>query len=175
MSAVIKIAAGELSQRASELLVQAAGPLGPRAVDIETQAEPLNPAEDMFEMRRVIVANKVDLPARWSTDALPAAAVETSMTTEAGVGALRASLAAALGSAETPPECPRVANVRHIELLERATACLERAARAARAEDPEEVVLADLHEAGQLLGEIAGRRTSEDVLQRIFERFCVGK
>jgi len=127
------------------------------------------------KMRRVIVANKVDLPARWSTDALPAAAVETSMTTEAGVGALRASLAAALGSAETPPECPRVANVRHIELLERATACLERAARAARAEDPEEVVLADLHEAGQLLGEIAGRRTSEDVLQRIFERFCVGK
>jgi len=69
------------------------------------------------KMRRVIVANKVDLPARWSTDALPAAAVETSMTTEAGVGALRASLAAALGSAETPPECPRVANVRHIELL----------------------------------------------------------
>ncbi|OGA75935.1 MAG: hypothetical protein A3G27_05405 [Betaproteobacteria bacterium RIFCSPLOWO2_12_FULL_66_14] len=55
MSAVIKIAAGELSQRASELLVQAAGPLGPRAVDIETQAEPLNPAEDMFEMRRVSV------------------------------------------------------------------------------------------------------------------------
>jgi alkylation response protein AidB-like acyl-CoA dehydrogenase len=55
MSSVIKIAAGELSQRASELLVQAAGPMGPRTADIETGGEPLNPAEDMFEMRRVSV------------------------------------------------------------------------------------------------------------------------
>ncbi len=55
MSSVIKIAAGELSLRASELLVQAAGPLGPRAVDLEQDGMPLNPAEDMFEMRRVSV------------------------------------------------------------------------------------------------------------------------
>jgi alkylation response protein AidB-like acyl-CoA dehydrogenase len=48
MSSVIKIAAGELAQRASELLVQAAGPMGPSAEDLRV-------AEDMFEMRRVSV------------------------------------------------------------------------------------------------------------------------
>jgi len=55
MSAVIKLAAGELSQRASELLVQAAGPLGVLSEDIRIGSEAFNAAGDMFEMRRVSV------------------------------------------------------------------------------------------------------------------------
>ncbi len=55
LSAVIKIAAGELAQRAAELLVQAAGPLGVLAEDVVMGGEPFNPAGDLFEMRRVSV------------------------------------------------------------------------------------------------------------------------
>jgi alkylation response protein AidB-like acyl-CoA dehydrogenase len=55
MSAVIKLAAGELSQRSSELLVQAAGPLGVLAEDVRIGGETFSPADDMFEMRRVSV------------------------------------------------------------------------------------------------------------------------
>jgi tRNA U34 5-carboxymethylaminomethyl modifying GTPase MnmE/TrmE len=39
----------------------------------------------------------------------------------------------------------------------------------------EEFVLADLQDARSALEEVTGRRTPEDVLAHIFERFCVGK
>jgi alkylation response protein AidB-like acyl-CoA dehydrogenase len=55
MSAVIKLAAGELSQRSSELLVQAAGPLGVRTEEVALGGARFDPAGDMFEMRRVSV------------------------------------------------------------------------------------------------------------------------
>ena len=39
----------------------------------------------------------------------------------------------------------------------------------------EEFPCSDLRIAYELLGEITGDTTSEDVLNRIFERFCIGK
>ena len=39
----------------------------------------------------------------------------------------------------------------------------------------EEFVLSDLQEARGLLEEVTGRRTPDDVLVHVFERFCVGK
>ena len=40
---------------------------------------------------------------------------------------------------------------------------------------PEEFVLADLADARAALEEISGRRATEDLLARIFEKFCIGK
>ena len=57
MAPVIKIAGGELGQRASELLVDAAGPLGPAADDLAIGNTTVNPAADLFEMRRVTVGS----------------------------------------------------------------------------------------------------------------------
>jgi len=39
----------------------------------------------------------------------------------------------------------------------------------------EELVLADIAEARRAFEEMTGKRTSEDVLRRIFERYCIGK
>ena len=36
-------------------------------------------------------------------------------------------------------------------------------------------MLADLQEASAALQEITGRRTTDDLLAHIFERFCIGK
>ncbi len=57
MAPVIKIAGGELGQRASELLVEVAGPLGAQAEDLRLGNQALNPAGEMFEMRRVTVGS----------------------------------------------------------------------------------------------------------------------
>ena len=57
MAPVIKIAGGELGQRASELLVEAAGAFGPLAADMMVGNEVINPAAEMFEMRRVTVGS----------------------------------------------------------------------------------------------------------------------
>jgi len=39
----------------------------------------------------------------------------------------------------------------------------------------EEYLAADLHEALTALGEITGATSREDILDQIFERFCIGK
>jgi tRNA modification GTPase len=68
-----------------------------------------------------------------------------------------------------------VTNIRHIALLRRVRDALSRAIDALREREvlSEEFVLADLQDARGALDEVLGRRTSEDVLAHIFERFCI--
>ena len=70
---------------------------------------------------------------------------------------------------------PQITNVRHAALLERARESLTRAAAALESEVSEEFPLLDLQEAGAALQEITGRKTTDDLLRHIFERFCIGK
>lgn len=121
----------------------------------------------------LIVGSKADLPHAWTRDG----AIEVSAATGAGLDLLRSRIVGAL-DVEPLVDRPEISNVRHIALLERTEAALARARTAALAGGrsmPEEFVLADLQEARATLEEIVGRRTSEDVLAHIFERFCIGK
>ena len=75
-------------------------------------------------------------------------------------------------------DTPAVTNVRHIDLLQRASASLlEAHSSIVAAGDtlPEEFVLVDLQDARRLLEEISGVRTPDDVLIHVFSRFCIGK
>jgi tRNA modification GTPase len=69
-------------------------------------------------------------------------------------------------------------NVRHVTLVDRAHHALLRARAAALEEGvsmPEEFVLADLADARTAFEEISGRRPTDDLLEHIFSRFCIGK
>jgi tRNA modification GTPase len=126
--------------------------------------------------RRVVAANKVDLPAAWAPAALEVSdAVWTSALTGEGIDALCARLTAELCLGEDFKEPPGVTNVRHIDLLNRAHAALERAIELCSASAPEEIVLIEVHDARSHLESITRSRTRDDVLERIFERFCIGK
>jgi tRNA modification GTPase len=98
-----------------------------------------------------------------------------SALTGAGVDALRAALVEARGADGPARDVPAITNVRHVDLLARARAALDRARDAAAGGMPEEFVLHDLGEARALLEEVTGRRTADDVLGRIFSSFCIGK
>jgi tRNA modification GTPase len=127
--------------------------------------------------RRVVVANKSDLPtAAWDASALHGVvAFPVSAETGDGFDGLRSAMASAIGAAEVPRDTPAITNVRHAALLERARAALARAASAADAGAPEEIVVIDVTEARELLEDVTGRRTADDVLRTIFESFCIGK
>ena len=129
--------------------------------------------------QRLVVVNKIDLPASWAVDALPSpdasACVQVSMKTPEGLGELRQGIADALGASERLRDTVAVTNIRHIELLGRVQDALARAATAAAESVSEEFVLADLQEARAALEEVTGKRTSEDVLRHIFQHFCIGK
>ena len=127
---------------------------------------------------RVVVVNKIDRPAAWSPPvALPPGgdAVEVSALTGEGFGRLREELRRVLAGETATRETPMVANIRHIELLERAGSVLGAAAAAAEQGAAEEFVLEDLQRARRALEELTGKRTPDDVLEHIFERFCIGK
>ena len=72
-------------------------------------------------------------------------------------------------------DTPRISNVRHVAVLTGARQALVRARDLAGEAAPEEIVLRELHTARSRFDELMGARTSDDVLNRIFERFCIGK
>jgi tRNA modification GTPase len=131
--------------------------------------------------RRVVVWNKSDLkPALHSNHmeagfSLPAGILEISATTGSGIDRLIDAIATTLSASEPLRDQPQITNTRHIALLEGARAAIDRAATALEGEVPEEFPLLDLQEAAHALQEITGRRTSDDLLRHIFERFCIGK
>ena len=133
---------------------------------------------DTSELPRVVVLNKSDLSAELPAGDHPghAEAVVVSARTGAGLDGLVGAVAAALtGAAPDNRDRPAVTNVRHTALLERARASLLQAVVALEHEVSEEFPLLDLQDAGHALQEITGRRTSDDLLRHIFERFCIGK
>ena len=126
-----------------------------------------------YTPRVLVVANKADLTRTWSRKD----AVEVSATTGQGIDELRRRIVRAL-DVDLLSDRPAITNVRHIALVEQADRALQRARSAVldRGEAlPEEFVLADLQEARGAFEEITGRRTPDDLLAHIFERFCIGK
>jgi tRNA modification GTPase len=130
---------------------------------------------------QLVVVNKVDLPASWAESEwceVGRDPIRVSMTAGIGLSELREALVTKAAGTEGLQEPPAVSNIRHIELLERSLRALERAGEGAAQAGkalPEEFVLEELQEARGALEEICGRRSSDELLQHIFSRFCVGK
>ena len=131
---------------------------------------------DTASLRRVVVLNKSD---RLATQRGPAThgdeAVAVSALTGDGIPELRARIARVLTGSADLRDSVAISNTRHVTLLRRARAYLQRVVDQRPGTSPEEVLLVDLQAAGSCFDEVVGVRTSEDVLQHIFERFCIGK
>ena len=68
-----------------------------------------------------------------------------------------------------------VSNVRHIELLRKAHEDLVRGKNMANRGEPLELIEVDVRSAYDELGQIIGETVSDDVLDEVFSRFCLGK
>jgi tRNA modification GTPase len=68
-----------------------------------------------------------------------------------------------------------VPNLRQKLSLDHGIAALTAANEGLRTQAPVELVTIDLNEAASALGEIIGLTVKEDVLDRIFNHFCIGK
>jgi tRNA modification GTPase len=123
---------------------------------------------------RLVVAAKSDLGAAWArVDDRPC--VEVAAIAGRGIEELRRAVVGALGASEIYRDAPALTNIRHVRLLEGGREALARAREAAAAAAPEELIAADLADARGAIEEITGRRTADDTLRAIFERFCIGK
>jgi len=124
--------------------------------------------------RRLVVANKSDLPAAWMHR--PEPDVRVSAKTGSGEEDVRRLIARELTGEESLRDPAAVSNLRHIGLLDQARTRLAAAERLLSVgHASEEFLLADLQAARSHLEEIVGIRTSEELLEHIFSNFCVGK
>ena len=147
-------------------------------------SEALTPADEQLlaetaAANRIVVLNKSDLRNRSFAEPgfdVLSARVQVSALTGDGFDRLRQAISGALVGEERLRDTAPISNTRHISLLEQCRVSLVAARDAATAANvPEEFLLTDLQAARACLDEIVGRRTSEDVLRHIFERFCIGK
>lgn len=117
------------------------------------------------------VANKTDLGEVF----VPDGAVKISVKDDVGIDTLiseiknRALCAAPADMGET------ITNLRHRQALDKAHGALCRAKDALQCGIDPEVAELDIKEALDQLGLITGQAVSDDLIERIFENFCVGK
>lgn len=135
------------------------------------------PAE--LEAGDLCVINKADLPAGGETGAalVEARALELevhrlSARETADVGALEAALSARVVAALAAAEPPTATRLRHGELLREAAGRLR---SALGFQDSPELAAEDVRLAARALDRITGKIHPEDVLDRVFASFCIGK
>jgi len=127
----------------------------------------------------VVVGNKLDAwggpgDAAGVLAALPGRPVLVSAATGEGLAALRRLLPeVALAGLEAPS--PVAINARHRQCLARAHGHLAEALGSARAGLPADFLAIDVKAAIAALGEVTGDAITEDVIEEVFRRFCVGK
>ena len=122
----------------------------------------------------VLIYSKADLPRKAEIVDSSLPAVSLSARTGRGLDELRALLED-LYPLPAVPAGEILTNLRQAEAISRALDCL-RAAEAAMAEGATpDIVLTETEGAMAALGELTGRTVREDVTDRIFARFCVGK
>ena len=126
--------------------------------------------------RALIVRNKSDLdPGAEAAPELPLPAIATSALTGEGLPALRDALADQVRNPAGESESGILTSLRHLEAVQGALAALAEAHSAVAAATPHEMLLLDLYTALRHLDSLTGETTADDILNRIFSTFCIGK
>lgn len=150
-------------------------------------------------LRTIVVVNKIDLMTgtnievleRRVSDALRASAqaehpdssmqphhpqvVAVSALTGEGIAALRQKILSFVNAGSQGAQTGMLTSVRHHEAIVQTQAALDRAREAITNQLPHELLLIDLHTSLQSLDTLTGTTTADDILNRIFSTFCIGK
>ncbi len=148
------------------------------------------------DRRTIVVFNKIDLlpsgsgsAKKLEQDALASrvkyagtksemhrpATVAVSALTGEGIVALRSKILSLVNAGNQGVQTGMLTSVRHYEAITQAAAALECAQQAVLNQVAHEMVIIDLHAALQGLDTLTGTTTADDILNRIFSTFCIGK
>ncbi len=142
-------------------------------------SQPLDPEARVLLERtrdrlRVVFANKSDLGDAGARDV--ADAVRGSVRDRATLDALRVAIARAGWNGETPDlERPHLAAAREFDAVRDALEALTHARATLAAAEALDFAATDLARAHQSLGHVTGDTATEELLDGIFARFCIGK
>jgi tRNA modification GTPase len=121
--------------------------------------------------RFLLVANKVDISA-----GIPEGALGVSAKTGHGIEQLRQAILSAVSPEDAREQTGAIiTNLRQESNLREALAALAQARVAIDESVPHEMLLLDLYAALAALDGLTGKTTADDILNRIFSTFCIGK
>ncbi|MCB5266295.1 MAG: tRNA uridine-5-carboxymethylaminomethyl(34) synthesis GTPase MnmE [Candidatus Cloacimonetes bacterium] len=125
-----------------------------------------------YKDKLILVATKADIfPER----RIPPGHVETSVIDQNGLKALSDAILKHLKLPTVILEHPLITNVRHLAALSRSITALEAAQSALTQELGFEFIAFELISAHSALEEILGLVPSDELLNKIFDEFCIGK
>lgn len=133
--------------------------------------------EDTKARARIIVINKTDLPRKMDTSGFPGRGViEISAKAGNGLDRLREAMAGAVFSGKAKAGEPvAVTNLRQKEAARSALSSVEAAISAVDGKLPPELIAVEVNESLGHIADIVGETVNEEILDRIFSQFCIGK
>ncbi len=160
------------------LVLDSSMPLQPEDISVAAEVERLRGANG--DQRAIIALNKADRPRVLAQEdvaglleGIPVA--RTSALAEDGLRELRGLIGETLIRHSPPADSAVVTSLRHQAVLEEARGALCEARQAATEDLPADFVCIGLRAALNALGELTGESATEDLLDRIFGEFCIGK
>lgn len=133
------------------------------------------------ERNVIILVNKTDLGIQAEEEELAitlphAKMIRTAIGKNIGVEELEQQIVSMVyGGQVRQEESLLVTNVRHMELLERAKSAINDALTMSQNTEALDFIEVDVRRCWELLGEIIGEAVTEDIIDQVFARFCLGK
>jgi tRNA modification GTPase len=141
--------------------------------DVLVWCVPVGEAFDPAAAARLAATGATVLRVRTKDDAGAEPPVSCSAVTPGGTDGVRRALAEAAAGVARPALAPSLSRCRHH--VAAAADHLRAAAAHAGADDPPELVASALRAALDQVGELTGAVVTDDLLDRVFSRFCIGK
>jgi tRNA modification GTPase len=123
----------------------------------------------------LLVLNKIDLARPASVNGVTQELAQVSALTGEGVPELRARLLERVRGSANDAEGGMLTSLRHYEALQGCAQAMTRARGGLAQQVPHEMLLLDLYAALHQLDQLTGATTADDILNRIFSSFCIGK
>ncbi|HZK00154.1 MAG TPA: tRNA uridine-5-carboxymethylaminomethyl(34) synthesis GTPase MnmE [Tissierellaceae bacterium] len=150
-------------------------------VSRELSDEDFKIIELIKDKKSLVLLNKTDLPNKYTKKHLDELLegkeiISSSIINEIGLDILEDSIKRMFYAGELELDSTVVVtNIRHKNSLEKALKNIESAYEDIKASVPLDCIEVDLRDCWERLGEISGDTISEDILDKIFSQFCIGK
>ena len=144
-------------------------------------------AEDLYIIKQIrhkkiiVLKNKIDLGKELSNEEIlkllpDAQIIETSLKSGIGIKQLETAIVDYVFSGKVKQEDSMIiTNARHKQLLEYALASITEAIEMTSSRQALDFIEVDIKRAWEQLGEIIGETISENIIDEVFSRFCLGK
>lgn len=129
----------------------------------------------------IVIVNKMDLEQNIDINEVKdmignTPLIQTSMLKQEGIDELEIQIRDLFFGGEVQnQDMTYVSNSRHISLLKQARQTIQDAIDAAESGVPMDMVQIDLTRTWEILGEIIGETTSDELIDQLFSQFCLGK